>query len=238
MTRNIGILAMLVVSVQCLAACIAPLTYSAEPINAQIVDAETKRPIEGVVIVANWQLKEGTLGGSVPAGQLMVMETVTDKEGKFTFPAWGPKTTWKGHLVNEDPQLLIFKSGYRYRRLLNAYSSSREARLKEIRRSDWNGKQIELELLQAMSVQSQYENLLDFSKEVDNFATWHLDPCQWTKLPMTIRTIKASRKELETRGGRLHGIRTLDTRLLDGEREFIKACGSAGADFLREIKHD
>ena len=41
--------------------CLLPLsacgeTYSAEAIEAWVVDAETGQPIEGVVVAANWQL--------------------------------------------------------------------------------------------------------------------------------------------------------------------------------------
>ncbi|MHB8535099.1 MAG: peptidase associated/transthyretin-like domain-containing protein [Sulfuricaulis sp.] len=127
-----------------LPACAGPLTYSAEPIEAWVVDAKTKQPLEGVVVTANWQLEEGTLGGSVPAGQLMVLESVTDKNGRFFFPAWGPKRVPKGHLVNDDPQLLLFMSGYEYQRLNNPYSSNRELRLRPVRRSVWSGRTIEL----------------------------------------------------------------------------------------------
>ena len=135
---------LLLASVHPLAACAGSLTYSAEPIETKVIDADTKQPLEGVVVTANWQLEEGTFGGNVPAGQLMVMESVTDKEGKFSFPAFGPKRAPKGHLVNRDPQLLLFKSGYEYQRLNNPYSSDREMRLRPVRRSVWNGRVIAL----------------------------------------------------------------------------------------------
>lgn len=123
-------------------ACAGSLTYSAEPIEGWVIDAVTKKPLDGVVVTANWQLEEGTFGGSVPVGQLMVLEAVTDKDGHYGFPAWGPKKAPRGHLVIEDPKLLFFKSGYEYQRLLNRYSSDRELRLRPVRRSDWNGKTI------------------------------------------------------------------------------------------------
>ncbi len=127
-----------------LSACAQALTYSAEPIEAWVINAETKQPLEGVIVTANWQLEEGTFGGSVPAGQLMVMEAVTDRDGKFTFPGWGPLKPKKGHLVDQDPRLLFFKSGYESRWLQNEYNSSRELRTRPIRRSDWKGKRIEM----------------------------------------------------------------------------------------------
>src|SRR3990172_3705709 len=76
-----------------LTACaLVSLKYSAEPIEARVVDAETKQPLEGVIVTANWELVEGTLaGGPRVLGQMMVMEAVTDANGRFSFPALGPK---------------------------------------------------------------------------------------------------------------------------------------------------
>ena len=222
-----------------LAARANTLTYSAEPIAAQVIDADTKKPLEGVVVTANWQLEQGTAGGNIQAGQLMVMEAVTDNEGKFSFPAWGPKTTRESFLVNDDPQLLLFKSGYEYRRLNNPYSSDRELRLRPVRRSVWNGRVIALKLFREADMQTQYKNLLNFSKEVDSFATWHIDPCQWTKLPISVSKMFQERKKLEAQGAKSVWDRTLDQGLLENEENFIKACGSTARDFFetfREIK--
>ena len=60
-------------------------TYSAKAIEAWVVDAETKKPLEGVIVVAHWELNYGLEGGG--AYQLQVMEDVTDKKGRFYFPA-------------------------------------------------------------------------------------------------------------------------------------------------------
>lgn len=144
MKRSAQYLCLILICTSGLPACASPLTYSAEPIEAWVIDAVTKKPMEGVIVTANWQLVEGTLGGSRPLGQLKVMEAVTDKNGRFAFPAWGPVEVTKGHLVSDDPQLLLFKSGYQYLRLSNQYTSDRELRLRPVRRSDWNGKTIEM----------------------------------------------------------------------------------------------
>ncbi|NIR44012.1 MAG: hypothetical protein GWN83_08465, partial [Gemmatimonadetes bacterium] len=53
-----------------------PITYSAEEIEARVVDAGTKEPLEGVIVTANWQLVGGW-EGHTPKGQMKVMETVT-----------------------------------------------------------------------------------------------------------------------------------------------------------------
>src|SRR5947209_3399798 len=95
-----------------IALCILVLTgcyqiYSAEPITATVVDADTKEPLEGVVVVAHWEMKGGLEGGNVE-GEVMIMEAVTDAQGKFHFPAWGPKKVYVGfsnaQLTNDIPE--------------------------------------------------------------------------------------------------------------------------------------
>jgi len=65
--------------------------YSAESIEGWIIDADTKKPIEGVIVVANWQLHKSTMGGRIPAAHLNIMEILTDKNGLFYFEGWGPR---------------------------------------------------------------------------------------------------------------------------------------------------
>jgi hypothetical protein len=70
------------------AACEGQLRHSSEPIEAWVIDAETKKPLEGVIVTANWELTGGW-EGSYPKGQMMVMEAVSDANGRFRFPGWG-----------------------------------------------------------------------------------------------------------------------------------------------------
>lgn len=166
-----------------LSAC--ALTYSAEPIEAWVVDAETKEPLEGVIVTANWQLEEGTLGGNVLVGQLMVMEAVTDKEGKFTFPGWGPKLALTAHLVNRDPQLLLFKSEYEYRALQNTFTV--DYNKGSLRRSEWNGKTIEMKKFKGSS--EEYVKHLGFlSTSLETIISD--EDCNWKKIPRMLLAIK------------------------------------------------
>ena len=90
-------------------------SYSAKAIQATIVDAETAQPIAGVIVVATWVLEYGYEGGS--ADTWVVMETVSDAEGRFTFPSWGPKPLpphlpWEARLKKRDPLVRFYKYGY------------------------------------------------------------------------------------------------------------------------------
>lgn len=198
-----------------LTACaLGSLKYSAEPIEARVVDAETKQPLEGVIITANWQLEEGTFGGNVQTGQLNVMETTTDKEGRFRFHGWGPLKVEKGHLVNRDPQLILFKSGYEYLRLVNEYSSDRELRLRPVRRSQWNGETIELMPFK-MALEVRRKQALEAGEREDR--QLRVD-CQWLaeRQMMTLDECQmASRQEHERRAQNLPFTRTLEEEYID-----------------------
>lgn len=206
-----------------LAACAAPLTYSAEPIEARVIDADTKQPIEGVVVTANWQLEEGTFGGNVQAGQLMVLEAVTDKDGVFRFPAWGPKKAAKGHLVSDDPQLLLFKSGYEYRRLSNQHSGDRELRLRPVRRSDWNGRVIVLRPFKG--TEKEYAGRLSFL-HTSIRSIMSGGQCEWKKIPRMVVALDEQEKQFRSKGiySPLYSIEDLP----DGN------CGSPN-EYLREF---
>ena len=81
--------------------------YSAKEIEARVIDADTRQPLEGVNVVAHWVLHFGMEGGQQT--DLELMETVTDKNGRFHFPAWGPKPIpaglpWEARMKSQDPE--------------------------------------------------------------------------------------------------------------------------------------
>ena len=86
-----------------------PPAYSATGIQAAVVDEQTGRPLEGVVVVARWVLRR--MGGDGPS--LHVAEAATDSNGRFAFAAWGPKPRPPlMQLQDKSPLLILFKHGY------------------------------------------------------------------------------------------------------------------------------
>lgn len=87
-----------------------PDAYSGAEIRARVVDAETRQPLEGVFVVARWDLDQTLSREKKP---LHATETVTDAKGEFYFPPWGPKPRpaftrlWGG-----DPRVFFFKPPY------------------------------------------------------------------------------------------------------------------------------
>lgn len=168
-----------------LALCELPLagcshTYSADSISATVVDADTKQPIEGVVVIAHWEMKSGMESGNI-AGEVMILETVSDGAGKFHFPAWGPKRVDVGlsnaHLTHDDPELILFKSGYRLEILANevrqSYGNAR-------RTSDWNSKTIQLKTFEG-DLQAYASDLGMFFPDYAFSGN-----CNWRQIPLTI----------------------------------------------------
>src|SRR5467141_845671 len=114
-----------------LPACATTDAYSAKPITATVVDAETGQPLEGVNVIARWMLEEKRTGISV--GDLDLMEAVTDKTGKFLFRAWEGKappirTTpvsdtltvpYETRLSSGSPEMIFFKGSYKPARMGN-----------------------------------------------------------------------------------------------------------------------
>lgn len=129
----------LTLGVLTLAGC-APPIYFAKATHGTVIDAETKQPIAGAVIVANWDLFDELYGGgSHGVRSLQITEVVTDKEGKYVVPGWGPKRRpCFTYLDDRDPYLIIFKSGYVPGGWLNTPSNS------WVRVSEANGRTLEL----------------------------------------------------------------------------------------------
>lgn len=121
-----------------------PPVYFAKSISGQIVDEETGKPLEGVVIVAQWILFEIALGHGAHYGNTVnLIEVVTDQDGKYSIPGWGPRPRPPlKHLDHLDPRLSIFKSQYVPLELSNESLGNHNKAM--VRTSEWDGKVIKL----------------------------------------------------------------------------------------------
>jgi len=121
-----------------------PPVYWASAFEASVVDKLTGQPIEGVVVLARWELAAPTEGSVV--GQMAVMEAVTDEHGRFRFAGWGPRfrPLW-GVLWFRSPVLTLVKPGYHFTGRQNLRTANGSPPKGFVRRSDWDGKTIEME---------------------------------------------------------------------------------------------
>jgi hypothetical protein len=102
-----------------LSACVS---YSAKPISATVVDADTGQPLGGVNVVVTWELEYLLwgfgYGESSGSGLMTQMEAVTTSDGKFHILGWGPapipsNLPERSFLSPMQPSIRLFKSGYR-----------------------------------------------------------------------------------------------------------------------------
>ena len=134
------------------ACAFAPPLYWGEDIHGRVVDAENGAPIEGAVVLADWKLYGGGIGHGGHRNSLFVAEMLTNGNGEFSFGKWGPKLRPLSNALDNAPWLVVFKSGYEHRFLPNEHDSNWF-----VRRSDWDGKTIELKRFRGISKERLFQ---------------------------------------------------------------------------------
>jgi hypothetical protein len=213
-------------------ALVAPLQacgwlYSAKPIEGWVVDAATKQPLEGVNVVAHWVVSFGMEGGQ--GTDLVLMETVTDKNGRYAFPKWGPAKVpldlpWEARMKSQSPELIFFKQDYWFRAMSNETTGPQPGPGPMVRTSDWDKKIIEMK---------QFEGALrGYATNVTGVLTGvSYGRCNWKKIPRILVVLGSEKKRLQQQGiysspPTLRGIEAS----AEGDH-----CGSV-ADFFKEYQ--
>ena len=176
------------------------IEHGAESIAARVVDAKSGQPLEGVIVVAHWQLERKVWAGIGHSGrdprgplQLKIMETVTDGNGRFFFPAWGPlPTPPNSYLEGFDPRIIMFKQGYEYYVAANlGFPPPINPNVSSTRTSWINGTTIKLKKFEG--------DLKDYAEEITLLhgrVDFAIDPgspnCDWTQIP---RMLSAMHKQ-------------------------------------------
>jgi hypothetical protein len=168
--------------------------YRAEAIEGWVADAETGTPLEGVISVAHWRLEGGFEGGT-PYNEVQILESVSDAQGRFFFPAWGPKFAFFGRLGSESPEILFFKSGHKSINVVNNWYPG-----KALSKSDWNGKTVKLARFKGtLPEYAQHLSILNGDLWTVGYAvSYHWgDPCGWKSFPRMLKAMDELDKQFK-----------------------------------------
>lgn len=230
-----------------LAACLFPVVaigllsmppidlHAAESIEAWVVDQQTGKPIEGVVVTASWQSEIHTPRGWIHGEQVMLQEAVTDATGRFRLPAWGPSLSSRGRMDNRAPQLALFKSGYEYKVADNRGDSVQALPVSGtwFRKSVWDGRTIGMKKFSG-KLEAYAAHLNGLSSALETPAGLMEGDCNWNRLPLMLRALDA--QDTVFRVERV-GPLSLAASARAAEKFYLeKGCGSVNELILRRAK--
>jgi hypothetical protein len=194
----------------------APPAYSANEIRGQVVDEESGAPLEGVVVVARWEWGEfySTLeshGYNYAGDVLHMAEALTNGNGRYVIPGWGPKSKAGGGRVSDhgDPQLSLFKSGYAPLQLRNArWTDYKRHNPASARNSEWSGKTLKLKKFTGAPH--------DYAGQIARFQAndagglgWRFASDNWRAMPRMIEALHAEKIRLGEDGAGVLGVNQL-----------------------------
>jgi hypothetical protein len=169
------------------------LPSRALPIEAWVVDAETKQPLEGVIVRVQWDKYFGSIEimGSSP---FIIEETVTDSNGRFYFPEWEqrvPGGILTSSLDWASPDLIFIKEGYKVLRNSNTSGVARDDKPSALK-SRWNKKIIPLHKPKTLK---EYEEDIYWLGNHDVHHIINLG-CMWENIPRTLAFLFKEKKRL------------------------------------------
>jgi hypothetical protein len=97
--------------------------YFSDAIEGWVVDIDTGEPLENVDVHIEWNVHTFSLVGGTGIGIIEKLHTVTDKNGYFYFPAWGPQFVRLSSSVYMYPRIEFTKKNYKTELFSHGYES-------------------------------------------------------------------------------------------------------------------
>ena len=90
------------------------IIFNDRSIEGSVVDAETGKPLEGVIVFGLWELTQYFSHGS--GGYARISMEISDNDGKFKIPFWITFKPWtfNSSMSSITPIIIIYKPGYRF----------------------------------------------------------------------------------------------------------------------------
>jgi hypothetical protein len=91
----------------------AVAAFAAGPYRGRVIDAETKEPLAGAVVLVYWIRNAPAIGHGPAQSFLGAEEALTDDRGEFIVGE-NPPSNWIPLTWRSPPNLIIFQPGYGY----------------------------------------------------------------------------------------------------------------------------
>ena len=88
-----------------------PITATTGIRTGRVTDAMTGKPIEGAIVVCNWNITEFSMEGG-DTESVAIYETITDKDGRYTIPSQTVQLEHSLYSRLTPEQMLVYKFGY------------------------------------------------------------------------------------------------------------------------------
>ena len=200
------------VALICLSVVAFFFAYTADEIEGWVIDSNTGQPIEGVIVLAHWQLRGGFT--NKPLQELKVFEDVTDSKGRYFFPAWGPKFAFLGSLDSRSPAVYMFKPGFEVLVINNTSADGWG-----YTRFSYNKKSIKMQRF--TGTLAEYASKLSWlSDDLEHIGLLYDSLCGWQSFPTMVRALDKQETELR-QAGVIYSL--LATRMKSMESRFTSA---------------
>jgi len=204
---------LLLITAVWLQGCTLVNVFHVSSMEGKVVDKDSGKPLEGVMVIEAWEIYKPGLHGT-SGGYLPLRETRTDSEGRYRFPPRGTLHVDGGYLDETSPWLIYFKPGYHFNSVMN--EMRRNQRFEFNRKSDWDGKTIEMRKFVGTPEEQAIE-LKRFDNILGGFTSrggW----CIWTGIPNTLSSMRQENINLNKKGVRL-GVYILAPWVMDELRK-------------------
>jgi len=178
-----------------IAACTSfPRIYSGDEIHGWVINSKTKQPIKDVVVVEAWGLQGGIHVDHT--ANIHIAETLTDENGYYSFPDWGPRFTMSGWMDRSSPYLKFYKFGYVPNRMGNRISGNPNI---DNTVSEHSGKKIKLEKFDGTPKQysKKLGSVSSFLRLGDSHGPF---ACMWKQVPVFTSEMIKTRRHFRQNG--------------------------------------
>jgi hypothetical protein len=176
-------------------------------IRAMVVE-ENGKPIQGAAALLVWTVKAPI--NETPIKALAIYETLTDADGKFTVPGWGPRFDFFGHLQQGEPDIYLYHPDF------HPLTESNLARGEPLLRYapvyikfHKNGQTFQLQRFQG-TVEERLDSLRYFSSRITSLTWMPEQRCIYQKFPHTLIGVYNEKIAIQKVTGKINELLNLE----------------------------